>query len=167
MDPKRFHEKAYQDELSFFPQHLAPDAIPFEEEENIPIRVIKQAGKGGVVVRPILTIVVSFSNIQQIFNDSSVASLMFSGGSSVADYFQETSYNQLDLSVANETYGTVNDGIIDVNVGYDHPNFGSGSTGRAQLVADSFSAADPYIDYSAYDTNGNGSVTADEACALF
>jgi M6 family metalloprotease-like protein len=167
VEPKREGEKAYQDELSFFPKHLSPDVlIPEEDLYFTPLQHGKAGDKGGAITQSILTLVVSFTDIQQAFGDASVNSLMFSGGGSVNAYFDETSHGTLAVLPANETSGTVNDGVVGINVGYNHPNFGSGSTGRAQLVLDSFTAANAFIDYSQYDHNNDGSVTAEELCII-
>src|SRR5690606_707946 len=39
VEPRRFAEKSYQDELSFFPKHLSPQVIPFEEEASHPVKI--------------------------------------------------------------------------------------------------------------------------------
>jgi M6 family metalloprotease-like protein len=72
------------------------------------------------------------------------------------------------LSPADESFGTANNGVVGwVNVGYEHPNTGGNiGTANRQLTADAITAADPYVDFSAYDTNSDGYVDPDELAVV-
>ncbi len=56
-----------------------------------------------------------------------------------------------------ETYGTANDGVIAVTLPYANAYPWAGKTERMS-VRDTLIAADPYVNYGALDTNGNGSL---------
>ena len=101
-----------------------------------------------------------FSHYPAEFHDH-----FFAGSGSVSAYYDEVSYNQVDISPAVETStadgGSVNDGVIGwLTLNYNHPNPGKGDT--RQLAKDTILAADPYINYSLYDFNNNGIISTDE-----
>ncbi|BCG65964.1 MAG: hypothetical protein methR_P3836 [Methyloprofundus sp.] len=82
----------------------------------------------------------------------------------IVDYFSKASYGQVNLTPANETFGTVNNGVVGwVTLNSNHPNTGS-NTGAAnrQLTKDAIIAADAFVDFSVYDANLDGFVDADE-----
>ena len=82
----------------------------------------------------------------------------------VVDYYASTSHGNAALAPAADSSGTQGNGVIDwVNVGYNHPNT-RGSTGELnrKLSADAIAAADPHVNFAAYDRDGNGYVDGDE-----
>lgn len=90
----------------------------------------------------------------------------FSGGiatapDSVADYWSEVSYAQLALSAAAESFGTLNNGVVLVTLGYAHPNTDPSDPNR-QLTADAIVASDPFVDYGSFDDNADGYLSSDE-----
>ena len=88
----------------------------------------------------------------------------FGPTASVADYYDEASYGSLALTPATESNGTVNDGVVGwLTMPYDHPDT-AGATGRRtrRLTKDAILAADPYVNFAAYDTNGDGKIEARE-----
>jgi M6 family metalloprotease-like protein len=102
------------------------------------------------------------------FNDRSGSTSETSWGTfvsnNIADYFNKVSYGKVTLEPATESFGTANNGVVGwVNLGYNHPNTNS-STGTANqtLTKNAIMAANPYIDYSAYDMNNDGFVDSDE-----
>ena len=87
---------------------------------------------------------------------------------SVADFYDEVSYGNVDLFPANESFGTANNGVVGwVNVGTTHPNT-AGNTGAANRVItrNAILAADPYVNYASYDNDGNGVLTSDELSVI-
>lgn len=88
----------------------------------------------------------------------------FGATNSVRHYFREVSYNQLSLDPAAESEGTANDGVVGwVRVGATHPNYGFGSsTAMQQLTRDAILAANPYVNFSAFDTNGDNKISTTE-----
>ena len=112
----------------------------------------------------ILVLLVSFTDISIQNTDSAWYNNFFGDtGKSVKTYYQENSQGSFYFSPASESYGTANDGIIRVTLNYAHPNTGA-TTGDANrnIVKNALIAADPYINYASYDTNGNGYIDASE-----
>jgi M6 family metalloprotease-like protein len=113
----------------------------------------------------ILFILVEFTDRTGTYSEASFASFITND---ITDYFNKASYGNVTLSSANETFGTANNGVVGwVNVGYSHPNTG-GSTNdnNRQLTRDAIIAADPYVNFSSYDTNSDGYVDADELAVV-
>jgi M6 family metalloprotease-like protein len=93
---------------------------------------------------------------------------LFGASGSVQDYYGEVSYGQLLITPAPEAFDTPDNGVIGwLPVGYDHPDTGS-NTGIAnmKLAKDALIAADPYVDYSALDTDSNGALSVSELSIL-
>lgn len=113
----------------------------------------------------ILFILVEFTDITGSYSETSFASFI---SNNISNYFNEASYGSVTLSSANETFGTANNGVVGwVNVGYPHPNSGgSTNNNNRQLTKDAIIAADPYINFSSYDSNSDGYVDADELAVV-
>ncbi len=118
--------------------------------------------------RNLLVIGVDFSDQPASYSAAQVQSLIFGTGGSLADYYSDVSYSSLTVSPAIESHnaqgGAVNDGFIGwLRLSGNHPDT-AGSTGvvNAQLTKDAILAADQFIDFSQYDTSGNGIVDPTE-----
>lgn len=83
------------------------------------------------------------------------------GAKSVRNYYSQASFSQFDLAPATESYGTVNDGVIAVTLNYAHPYPLTAQANR-EISYNALVAANPYIDYSSLDTNGNGALDTGE-----
>lgn len=113
----------------------------------------------------VLFILASFSNRAGTYDEASFASFI---SNNIADYFSKASHGKATLSPANESFGAANNGVVGwINVGTAHPNTGS-STGAANqtLTANAIAAADPYVNFAAYDKNFDGYVDADELAVV-
>ena len=93
-----------------------------------------------------------------------------SGRHSVADYVHEVSHGQMSVLPARETNGTVDDGIVGwLRLGATTPQ-GTVTTTSAfksnRVAADAITAAMSYVDFTSYDSNHDGFVTADELSIL-
>lgn len=126
--------------------------------------------RGGTTDRPMLVIYPEFSDLT--YDDTSppgidaadMADRFFDGFPSVADYFADDSNGELVLTPAAETdasnNGAVDDGVVSVTIdqtkddfiNWDDPDW-------AQQNADLLEAADPDVDFSSFDRNGDGRVT--------
>lgn len=114
--------------------------------------------------QPTLILLASFSNRSGTYTAANFASSMFGGTNSVKDFYLKASFNQLVLAPAAESDGTANDGVVGwLNLGYAHPNTG-GSTGSANqwIVKNVLIAADPFVNFASFDTNGNGYISINE-----
>ena len=117
-------------------------------------------------VQPVLLLRVSFTDQDFSHSRAEFEHLMFSksaDASSVARYYLENSYQQFHIEPAQESQGDVNDGIIDVRLPYAHPNFGNAYGSKSQaLVSDALAQAKDSIDLSAFDQNGDNTLSSSE-----
>lgn len=79
-------------------------------------------------------------------------------------YLYKVSHNNFQLIEANETDGTINDGIINVSLGINHP--GDGVMDKNHLVS-AITLADPFIDFSIYDIDFNNAISRSELQIMF
>ncbi len=110
----------------------------------------------------ILYILARFTNRAGTYNEASWGAFI---ANNVADYFNKASYGKVTLAPATESFGTANNGVVGwLSIPYVHPNTGSNPfvTATQRLVRDAIMAADPYVNYAAYDTDANGIVEPDE-----
>ncbi len=136
---------------------LADNGAP--ADRYVPRRVLPP-GRAASVNQPVLVIVASFNDISTTYSDASFASLIFGATDSVKDYYDEASYGDFAIVPADETEGVANDGVIAVSLGMDHPNPAGGDS--SAIVVAALAAADPSIDYSAYDSNADGDISVEE-----
>ncbi len=125
---------------------------------------------GGRTDRPMLVIYAEFDDLT--FNHTSppgldgayMADRFFGPFPSVADYFADDSSGQVRFMPAAESdasnNGAPNDGVVSVSIDMDKSDFlGLGLTaGQKRLLE----AADPFVDYAPFDTDGNGRITQNE-----
>ena len=83
-----------------------------------------------------LVLLAKFSDRSETYSAASFQALIFSTtANSVRKYYREVSYNNLDVIPAAENCGTANDGITGwTDLGYNHPNPGSYTDTRNQLI---------------------------------
>lgn len=87
----------------------------------------------------------------------------FGAGKSVRDYFEKASYGAFSLTPAVETSGTPNDGVVGwVSLDMANPGWVGDKSGNDQLTRRAIIAADSFVNYATYDTNGDGVVTNTE-----
>lgn len=121
--------------------------------------------------QPLLVVQVSFDD-QAMVHDFEPR-VFNTNGQSVVDYFDKNSQGKFKVVPALESYGTANDGVIDVTVAQSHPNCHSSSTDKtctAKLNAvftEAYQKLDPYFNLSAYDSNQNGTVEPSELSVMF
>ena len=124
--------------LNQLPKHVSPQAASSLYEPSAPRSLeVGPLAPMGAVQQPMLVIIVNFSDISTMYTDASFQNLFYGATASVKDFYLETTYNQLTVAPATESQGTADDGVVSVNVGYPHPNFGGsiGASAKA-LVAD-------------------------------
>lgn len=116
---------------------------------------------GGVATRPLLIIMINFTDQQIESTDAAWSNKFFGAGfGSVNHYFNEVTYGQFQLTPANETYGSANDGIVQATLNYAHPN--PGRSTQQDMLIEATNQIDQYVDFSQYDTDGDGHVEANE-----
>ncbi len=170
---------------------LAPDSSKFRPDLHVQpdlssLRAIEPAARknllatsmgyqamsgSGITHQPLLVVQVSFSDQrmkhdfgQRVFGQS---------GQSVVDYFEKNSKGKFKVVPAIESYGTENDGVIDVTVTQIHPDCHfSDSQGLCddklnRVFAEAYQKLDPYLDLASYDSDQNGTVDAGELSVMF
>ncbi len=110
-----------------------------------------------------LVILVNFADKALSTTEVDWNSKFFGATQSVKDYFDEVSYGNLNIVPAAETSGTANNGIVVVTLASNHPNTGSTTDIRNQnITRDALIAADAVVDFSSFDTDGNGAISNTE-----
>ncbi len=121
---------------------------------------------------PMLVILLEYNNQLIISNDAVWAQKIFGEQEGeLNDYYEEISYGKFHFVPASENYGSVNDGIIKVHLNKNHidtdidsPNFFPAWTTDIQ---NALSKADSYINFSNYDSNGDGALQSTEIAIIF
>lgn len=153
-DSKGFGNKSFQVKGKSQADHDAPTVSALS------------ASTANKTVQPVLLLRVSFTDQDFSHSRSEFEHLMFSksaNANSVARYYLENSYQQFHIEPAQESQGYVNDGIVDVRLPYAHPNFGDAYGSKSQaLVSDALAQAKDSIDLSAFDKNGDHSLSSSE-----
>ena len=125
---------------------------------------------------PLLVLVIGFDNID--YQDSyDWGAHIFEGEKSLAQYYQDMSFNQFAFVPAKETsaYGTgdntntedvQDDGVVHVKLAEDHGNWASDDdydmADYTKKLVQAIWAADEYVDFASFDKNEDGELTNDE-----
>lgn len=113
---------------------------------------------------PMLVLLVQFTDQTLTTSEAQWATAMFgASGKTVRTYYDEASRNGFHFTAASESYGTSGNGIVVVTLGYAHPDPGQsiGDSNR-QMVKDALIAADPFVDFSTFDTDSSGGLSRNE-----
>jgi M6 family metalloprotease-like protein len=154
-------------EIVFIPDLSLSAALDTIESTSVVSQSVAISSSDGVTQQPILVLRVSFLDQDPRYSSELIHELIFADESSsslsVAQYYRDNSYQKFDIQPVAETSGTVNDGIIDVALSYNHPNFGSSyGSASSKLVSDALISANSYINFSAFDENADGSLSSRE-----
>ena len=114
-----------------------------------------------------LTVLINFRDQKLKTTESDWDEFYFGKSGSVAAYFDEMSKGKFEIVPAKETYGEKNNGIIIITLDRKHPNLTPESSDReydvcSDIFVEMLDAVDEYIDFSAYDKNGDGDVLSNE-----
>jgi M6 family metalloprotease-like protein len=146
------------------PAGLTPGLKPDAPADRY-LAAVQQVGALDVTgARSLLVILVKFNNQAEATTAPAWQSRMFGASNSVKHHYTISSHGTVTVTAANETHGTANDGIVGwLTLNQNHPNTGQSIDSRNQVLAkDAIVAADPFVNFAAYDTNGNGSVSPSE-----
>jgi len=84
------------------------------------------------------------------------------GVKSIRNFYEQASFGNFSLAPVEENSGTANDGVIAVTLNYTHPNpYPTGDANRL-ITRNALLAADSFIDFSGYDSNGDGGIDITE-----
>lgn len=128
--------------------------------------VVVDPDVGGPSSAPALGTEKSLVILAQFLDQSSLGttpaqwnSAYFGAGKSVKDYYSKVSGGAFTLAPAAETHGTANDGVVGwVTLNMNHPNQTTLDADNRAATRAAILAADPYVNYASFDTNGNGTV---------
>ena len=119
----------------------------------------------GTGAQPTLVILVSFANQAPVGSTEDMwATSYFGAGGTVNGFYQQASFGKFSLAAAPESGGVANNGVVGwLQLPYNHPDFGNDYDAReTKLANDAVKAADPFVDYQAFDTNNNGVLSTTE-----
>ena len=115
---------------------------------------------------PTLVLLVRFTDRAEQTTPAQWHDRFFAPSASVADYYDEVSRGQVQVTPATETSGTTDDGVVGwLDIPTSHPDTGAqvGGDAARTLTAQALTAADPFVDFGAYDTRAPiGQLTPDE-----
>jgi len=112
----------------------------------------------------LLVILVSFTDRAISTTPAAWSSAFFgTSGKTVRTYYDAVSRNTFHFAPANESYGTANDGIVMVSLNYTHPDTRRIITNSNLLIVrDALKAADPFVDFASFDSNGDKVLSRNE-----
>ncbi|MCB1810983.1 MAG: M6 family metalloprotease domain-containing protein [Candidatus Competibacteraceae bacterium] len=154
---------------SGIPLRLAPPRKgrpePAPETLKLNDNMLKVSPPIGAFNGSILYILVQFADRTAQTTEAQWASFITG---SIADYYSKATYGKVNLVPANETFGTVNNGTVGwLTLNQNHPDpkgaqTPEANTAKQQLIKDAILAADPFVDFAAYDANQDKNLDADE-----
>jgi M6 family metalloprotease-like protein len=111
----------------------------------------------------LVIILVSFADMA-ISTTASEWNTKFFGasGKTVKTFYKQASKDRFWFNPANETQGTTNDGVISVTLAINHPNETAPTALTQAAVSAALTAADPYINYAAFNGDGNAYLSTPE-----
>jgi M6 family metalloprotease-like protein len=118
--------------------------------------------------QPLLVIFADFTPSMRVGSTAAtLASKFFGSTNSVKHFYETISYSKFSLTPAPETNvalsGLVNDGVVSVTLNYPHPDTAITIDDRNRsIVRDALIAADPFVDFSQFDENGDGTIAPTE-----
>lgn len=139
-----------------------------QQSSDLPQRIPFRADGSRFVRQPLLVVRVSFTNQGFRYSDAEIARSLFAEQDSVKQYFLENSYDNFEVVPVNENSGTANDGIVSVQLGSNHPDFGTGYGVQSQNLARTVLASLPSgLNLGAYDRNGDQWLDPNELAIVF
>lgn len=118
-----------------------------------------EAGPGtppAVGTQDVLVVLAQFDDTDLSTTAADWSDLFFGPDQSVADYYDEASFGQLDLQPAAETEGTADDGVVVVSLPGNHPDSGRNFSGYNAVARQILAAANASVDFAAHDLMING-----------
>ena len=145
------------------PRKARPEPTP--EPLKLNDSMLKVSPPIGAFNGSILYILVQFTDRAAETTEAQWASFITG---SIADYYSKATHGKVNLVPANETSGTVNNGTVGwLTLNQNHPDpkgeqTPAANTAKQQLAKDAILAADPFVDFAAYDANQDKNLDADE-----
>ncbi|MGF1573603.1 MAG: M6 family metalloprotease domain-containing protein [Sumerlaeia bacterium] len=148
------------------PERDSAYQLPLLED---PLNFKSEQGKLGTTQVPMLVVLVNFQDISFTYTTAQFQNLAFGPTNSINEFYNFHTYGQLEFVPAKETHGVANDGMVEVTLAMNHPNFGNNYSApeRTQLLDQAILAANPFINFAAYDTNDDGIVSSVELSIMY
>lgn len=117
----------------------------------------------------LLIIRVNFRDVALRYTEAAFKSLVFGASGSIVDYYAQASFGKLTILPAMESYGALNDGMVEVTLNEDAPlgyynTVDMASKYYAGLI---LNAANPYVNFAQFDANGDGYIVSTELHIIF
>lgn len=122
----------------------------------------QQVFKGNI---PLVVVLVNYNDQAITYHKNHFQSTVFGDERSVASYYRDNSYGQINLIPANEDEGDLNDGFIEISVNQPHPN--QSSVKRLPGIELLFNEMSKYINIHEYDQNSDGDISSTELAVIF
>jgi len=116
---------------------------------------------------PVLVVVMNWNDYHEDSVDDWEDKFFNKESDSVNRWLVETMHGAIEMEPAEETQGTENDGIVMVDMGKDHPGGSNNEDFRDTEIKNAITAADASVDFSKYDTNGDGVISTKELQIIF
>lgn len=111
----------------------------------------------------LVVVLAAFANQGLLYGDDVWTNTFFgTSGKTVRTYYGQASKSRFWFAPAEETQGAADDGVVRVTLAISHPNTSSTDDSVRSAVRAALVAADPYIDYAGFDTDGNGVLDSSE-----
>ncbi|MGA9521187.1 MAG: M6 family metalloprotease domain-containing protein [Myxococcaceae bacterium] len=112
---------------------------------------------------PTLVIMVEFTDTQITSPLSTWSQKIFGTNfGQLKHFYNEISYGKVNVVPAAETEGNANDGFVRVRLNYPHPHPNGDPDRERALLRDALVLADAKVNFSTFDTNGDGRTSAKE-----
>ncbi len=119
-------------------------------------------------VQPLLVIRINYNNIA-FTNDVSLWSEKIFGNTEgdLNNFYLQNSLGRFRFAPIHETQEISDDGIVTVTLDKEHPDPGNNFGALHPDFVAALTQADPFIDYAAYDRDGNGAISSAELLIIF
>ena len=121
--------------------------------------------------KKILVVLVSFTNAALSSGSAAYWSNLVHGasGKTVAKFFQENSFSTATIVPVTHTQPGSPTGVVIAALNQAHPNCGGSCSNSTEVnwINAALAATAPYVNYASLDSNGNGSISVDEALIYF
>jgi len=154
------------DEPNGLPKHYRPEeTIGFSRASSLeqPDRSVSSFNLN-IGAQPMLVILVEFRNYPGRTTAEEWSDKIFGPENSVGHYYYDASFGNLTFVPAQESSGTLNDGLVGwLTLNSNHPDPGGVlSSSNLQITRDAILAADEHVNFKMYDTNDDGYLSYDE-----
>jgi|SRR5215831_1942431 len=119
-------------------------------------------------IQRLLVVLVSFTDDHIVGSEAEWSAKLFGDADrTVADYYRTVSGGRFALLPAHETGGTVDDGVVAVQLTQPNPNPGRTARDVTPVYREALTLADSAVDFASFDSNGDGALSGGELPIVF